>query len=177
MLTIDILYQSAKADFEGYVRTRKEAVQRGAETGELAAVLVQKYGAGMAKVLRLAADLSDFPAPDLTADVDRRVSELDPYWRTTFQLRIDARPAALSLTPAAVASNGTMTKLDESKHLVAAWNASVREGDDVTYEKSPIEGRIVSKVVGPAKLLGDEAVVELKHIGYALLSKTKRFFG
>jgi hypothetical protein len=32
-------------------------------------------------------------------DVDRCVAAIDPNWRITFDLRINARPAALLLTP------------------------------------------------------------------------------
>lgn len=99
MLTLDHLYQRAKADLESYARTREDAVQRGAETAELAGLLTQKYGYGLAKALQLAADLGDVPNPSLMGDVDRCVARIDPHWRTTFDLRIQARPAALLLTP------------------------------------------------------------------------------
>lgn len=99
MLTLDHLYKCAKADLESFVQTREGAVQNGSETAELAGLLTQKYGYGLAKALQLAAELGDVPNPSLMADVDRCVARIDPIWRTTFELRIQARPAALQLTP------------------------------------------------------------------------------
>lgn len=99
MLTLDHLYQRAKADLESFAQSRLANVQRGAETAELAGLLTQKYGYGLAKALQLAADLSDVPHPSLMGDVDRCVARIDPHWQTTFDLRINARPAALLLTP------------------------------------------------------------------------------
>ena len=99
MLTLDHLYQRLKADLENYTQSRLVDVQRGAQTAELAGLLTQKYGYGLAKALQLAADLSDMPNPSLMADVDRCVARVDPHWRTTFDLRINARPAGLLLTP------------------------------------------------------------------------------
>ena len=100
MLTLEHLYQRAKADLESFATGRMADVERGAETAELAGLLTQKYGYGLAKALQLAADLSDEPYPSLMGDVDRCVARIDPYWQTTFDLRINARPAALLLTPA-----------------------------------------------------------------------------
>jgi hypothetical protein len=100
VLTLENLFQHAKADLESYARSRNDAVARGAETPSLAALLVQKYGYGLAKALKLAAELSDHPAPELTSEVDRQVEAIDPHWRTNFELRINARPAALLLTAA-----------------------------------------------------------------------------
>ena len=100
MLNLDHLYERLKNDLASFAKTRQEAVQRGSETAELAGVLTQKYGYGLAKALQLAADLSDVPNPSLTKDVDRIVAEIDPHWRMTFDLRIQARPAGLSLTAA-----------------------------------------------------------------------------
>lgn len=99
MLTLDHLYERAKADLESFAQTRESAVQRGSKTAELAGLLTQKYGYGLAKALQLAADLGDVPNPSLIADVDRCVAKIDPHWRTTFDLRIQARPAALLLAP------------------------------------------------------------------------------
>lgn len=60
---------------------------------------------------------------------------------------------------------------------VMKWNASLAVGMAVTYEKSPLEGRVILKTSGPAYVLGDEAVVELEYIGTAMLKKTAPFFG
>jgi hypothetical protein len=99
MLTLDNLYQRAKADLESFAQAREGAVHHGAATAELAGLLTQKYGYGLAKALQLAAELSDLPNPSLLGDVDRCVARIDPHWRTTFDLRIQKRPAALQMTP------------------------------------------------------------------------------
>ena len=99
MLTLDLLYERVKSDLEAFSRCRKDAVDLGAETPMLAALLVQKYGYGLDKVLALAAELADHPAPRLQKEVDRLVGEIDPHWRENFKLRINARPATLVLTP------------------------------------------------------------------------------
>lgn len=98
MLTLENLFLRARADLESFARSRRDAVARGAETAVLAALLTQKYGYGLAKVLRMAAELADHPAPDLTSDVDRQVEAIDPNWRSNFALRINARPATLVFT-------------------------------------------------------------------------------
>lgn len=64
----------------------------------------------------------------------------------------------------------------QAQRRVAAWNRSIQVGAEVLYLKSEIEGEIVTKTVGPAYLLGTEAVVELEHLGLALLTKTGAFF-
>lgn len=99
MLSLHHLYERTKADLEAFARTRKDAVDRGAETPVLAALLIQKYGYGLDKALSLAGELADHPAPRLMQDVDRLVGEVDPHWRENFKLRIDARPASLVFTP------------------------------------------------------------------------------
>ena len=81
-----------------YAESRKKDVARGAETPELAALLVQKYGYGLADSASLAANLEDCPKPDLMKDVDQLVASIDPDWRTHQQRRFDARPAALALS-------------------------------------------------------------------------------
>lgn len=58
---------------------------------------------------------------------------------------------------------------------VLKWNASSPSGTTITYEKSPLEGRTVLKTAGAAYVLGEEAVVELEHIGTAMLKKIELF--
>lgn len=65
--------------------------------------------------------------------------------------------------------------LATAQFIALKWNANFPEGTTVTYEKSPREGRIILKTVGRAYVLGDEAVVNLEHIGCALLKKIEVF--
>lgn len=58
-----------------------------------------------------------------------------------------------------------------AQFIALRWNANHPAGTTVTYEKSPLEGRIILKTCGAAYVLGDEAVVELEHIGTAMLRK------
>ena len=58
-----------------------------------------------------------------------------------------------------------------AKFEVLKWNHFNPIGTTVAYEKSPLEGRIILKTVGAAYVLGDEPVVELEHIGTAMLKK------
>jgi hypothetical protein len=54
---------------------------------------------------------------------------------------------------------------------VMKWNASVAVGTVVAYEKSALEGRVLLKTRSKAYVLGDEPMVELEHLGAALLKK------
>ncbi|KAB8048681.1 hypothetical protein GCN78_18225 [Janthinobacterium rivuli] len=81
-----------------YAESRKKDVDRGAETPELAAFLVQKYGYGSADRASLAANLLECPKPDLMRDLDQVATSIDPDWRTNQQRRFDARPAALDFS-------------------------------------------------------------------------------
>jgi hypothetical protein len=89
------LHDRVQADLKSYAESRKRDVARGAETPELAGLLVQKYGYGLAKALDLAAELADHPAPSLTTEVDRLVAEIDPHWRENQVRRFEARPASI----------------------------------------------------------------------------------
>lgn len=100
MYTFENFYARVKADLESYVRTRIDAVERGAETHELAALLVHKYGEGLAKAVSLASTLADVPASSLSTEVNKHVLALNPYWHTYNALRLNARPATLVLHPA-----------------------------------------------------------------------------
>lgn len=64
-----------------------------------------------------------------------------------------------------------------AQQRVDAWNRSMKVGAEVTYTKSELEGRIVLKTAGAAYVFGDEAAVELEHIGTALLIKVAPFYG
>lgn len=57
---------------------------------------------------------------------------------------------------------------------VLKWNTSAKIGAKVAYEKSSLEGRVTLKTTGEAYVLGAEPVVELEHIGTAMLQKIER---
>ena len=95
MHSMQLLHDRVKANLKSYAESRKKDVARGAETPELAGLLVQKYGYGLAQALDLAADLADHPAPGLMAEVDRLVAEIDPDWRANQVRRFEARPASI----------------------------------------------------------------------------------
>lgn len=64
-----------------------------------------------------------------------------------------------------------------AQQRVDAWNHRMEVGAEVTYTKSELEGRVVLKTTGAAYLFGNEAAVELEHIGTALLTKVAPFYG
>lgn len=97
MFDMKLLIDRARADLEDYARSRERDVARGAETPELGALLVQKYGYGLNQALRIAADIADEPPPSLIHDVDRLVGEIDPAWREHQERRYAALPASLVL--------------------------------------------------------------------------------
>lgn len=80
------------ADIRGYADGRKSDVERGAETAELAALLVDKYCEGLAKALNIAGLDSA-----VRADGDRLVREIDPDFEEHRRARWAARPASLSI--------------------------------------------------------------------------------
>jgi hypothetical protein len=73
-------------------KSRQADVVRGAETPRLAALIVQKYGRGMAATV---ATLFDTPraADPITQALDDEVERLDPKWREHQRERWEARPA------------------------------------------------------------------------------------
>ena len=98
MYDLSILLNRIKGDLESYAKSRMNDVARGAETPELAGLLVQKYGYGLAKALQLACELADFPAPSLISEVDRYVANIDPLWRENQIRRFESRPASILVT-------------------------------------------------------------------------------
>ena len=62
-----------------------------------------------------------------------------------------------------------------AQRRIDSWNRSVQVGDDVTYLKSELEGKIVVKTVAPAYLFGGVPSVKLDSIGLALLNKVELF--
>ncbi|SRR6266700_259596 len=87
------LQQRLLAEFRDYVQSRRNDVARGAETPELAALIAEKYGYGLAK----AAQLLDFDSGSLMAEVDRLLAEIDPDIVANRKKRWAARPAGLLL--------------------------------------------------------------------------------
>lgn len=84
--------QSAVAEIEEYAKSRLANVARGAETPELAALLVDKYGSGMARALAIAGIDSG-----IQAATDRLVREIDPEFNAHCRARWAARPAQLGV--------------------------------------------------------------------------------
>lgn len=77
-----------------FAQSRINDIARGAETPQLAALLVEKYGYGMAK----AAEVVGLNI-NIHNEVDVLVREINPDQKLTNQLRWNARPAALVMTP------------------------------------------------------------------------------
>lgn len=85
-----------KTKLAEYAKSRKSDVARGAETPELAGVLVQKYGYGLVDAYHAIFDKKHDFAPTY-ADVDAAVASIDENWRATQAARWNARPCGLSL--------------------------------------------------------------------------------
>jgi len=88
---LESIHQQAAAEVESYAASRRNDVARGAETAELAAILVDKYGAGLAKALAIAG--IDSTVQSMT---DRLVREIDPEFDTHRKARWASRPAGLT---------------------------------------------------------------------------------
>jgi hypothetical protein len=80
-----------------YARGRENDISRGAETPELAALLIEKFGLGMAA----AAKALEFNPGDLTKEMDRLCVQVDPEFNGNRQKRWAARPAGLILKSSA----------------------------------------------------------------------------
>lgn len=81
-------------EVQHYAEDRRSDVARGAETPRLAALILQKYGLGMAKA---AAVIFDSPraADSIMTVLDEETAKIDPNWRDNARLRWAARPADL----------------------------------------------------------------------------------
>jgi len=75
-----------------YARGRHNDVERGAETPRLAALLLQKYGRGMADAVALIFE-TPRAADRIVRQVDEETSRIDPAWREHDRERWAARPA------------------------------------------------------------------------------------
>lgn len=80
-------------DLRSYASSRQGDVSRGAETPELAALIVDKYCEGLVKALFIAGFDSR-----VRAEGDRLVREIDPEFDMHKKARWAARPASLVLT-------------------------------------------------------------------------------
>lgn len=76
-----------------YADERKSDVARGVETPALAALMVEKFGEGMGKLLSAIASLDG----SFMKEVDKLVHEIDPDYSKHRQSRLDARPAGLAI--------------------------------------------------------------------------------
>jgi hypothetical protein len=85
-------------EIQRYAKNRANDVSRGTETPALAALMVEKFGEGMAKSARLL-DVDD--ASELDREIDRLVREIDPQYHKHLQCRFEARPAGLAINGAA----------------------------------------------------------------------------
>ncbi|QBE66463.1 hypothetical protein [Pseudoduganella lutea] len=94
---MDALQERVLAELRRYAANRLKDVARGAETRELAGLLVEKYGYGLAKALAIAGELAGVPAPDLGREIERVVLEVDPDAVEHRSRRWDAASAGLSL--------------------------------------------------------------------------------
>ncbi|WP_263356648.1 hypothetical protein [Acidicapsa ligni] len=82
------IVEAANTEIRQYAEGRRKDVARGAETPELAALLVQKYGYGVLKGVRIALGRA------ISHDVlDEEVAKIDPDWREHMHQRWAARPA------------------------------------------------------------------------------------
>ena len=82
------------AEVRSYADGRMSDVSRGAETPELAAVLLEKFGWGMSRAAHIIGVDSG-----LMAEIDRLAREIDPDFEAHRASRWAARPASLSTTP------------------------------------------------------------------------------
>ena len=75
------LIERCQHDLKGYAEARRKEVEKGRETPEFAALLVQKYGYGMWAVLNHLTETEDIPRIDGLLDVDGAVASINPEWK------------------------------------------------------------------------------------------------
>jgi hypothetical protein len=90
---LEAIERDVLVEMQQYAQSRINDVARGAETPELAALLVDKFCDGMAKAL-LIAGLDSM----VRAEGDRLVRVIDPDFDVHREARWAARPAALIVT-------------------------------------------------------------------------------
>lgn len=87
---LEAIERDVIAEIQSYAKSRKNNVNRGAETPELAAVFIDKYAAGLSKALQIAGIDSR-----IRAVADKLVHEIDPEFDQHMQARWSGRPSAL----------------------------------------------------------------------------------
>ena len=90
---LEAIERQVIGEIQGYAESRRNDVARGAETAELAALMVEKYGQGMARALHIAGLDSQ-----LHRELDRLVRDIDPAYEQNKKARWAARPAGLVTT-------------------------------------------------------------------------------
>lgn len=88
------LIDRCKRELADYASGRKAEVDKGRETPEFAALLVQKFGNGMLAVLKHLADVEDTPSVG-ALDVDEAVASINPEWAAADQRRWAANRVGL----------------------------------------------------------------------------------
>jgi hypothetical protein len=87
---LDAIHDDLEKEIHDYAHARQADVARNAETATLAAVLVDKYAAGMAKALDIVGVDSS-----VMQIADALVREIDPNFEAHREARWKARPADL----------------------------------------------------------------------------------
>jgi hypothetical protein len=91
---IDTVKHRFVQDIELEAKGRRSDVKRGAETPRLSALMLAKYGKGLAQGIALM-----YGSPSATNEIqsltDKLVSEIDPAWKEHDQQRWQSRPADL----------------------------------------------------------------------------------
>lgn len=88
--------ESLVREVREYAAGRASDVARGAETPRLAALLLQKYGLGVAKAVAVIYD-SPRVADLVVAVLGEETAKIDPDWREHDRERWDARPADVAI--------------------------------------------------------------------------------
>lgn len=89
----DSVANNLAVEFRQEAASRRATVARGAETPELAATLLEKFGYALVK----AAHIAGIPS-DLMHEVDRTVQEIDPAFEAHRKARWASSPAAITYT-------------------------------------------------------------------------------
>ncbi len=93
---VDSIKLHIKTEIQSYAQGRQKDVERGAETPELAALLLEKYALGVTMALNVIG--IDFDM----AEVDRLITEIDPCHVENRKARWKMHPAGVSMTTTAL---------------------------------------------------------------------------